>query len=136
MESRFFWGLVRLKLQNVFVSRRVAPPPRHNKKSLPLGIMIVSIFRPRNTNSFRVSVNIAASSKVTFSLIYQELLQRKLGSYEHVIHVDPGQVVRDLQIEVNIDESRPITFLRVPHLRHELLNSIESQSKHGFDDNL
>ena len=74
-------------------------------------------FRSRDSNIFKVAVNVAARSKIDFNLTYQELLQRRFGVYEHVINIDPGQVVRDLQVEVYIRESREITLLRVPPIR-------------------
>ncbi|XP_013407760.1 inter-alpha-trypsin inhibitor heavy chain H3 isoform X2 [Lingula anatina] len=73
--------------------------------------------KPRETNRFKVAVNVAAQSKITFNITFQELLQRKLGLYEHVINVNPGQVVRDLKVDVYIHESREITVLKVPPLR-------------------
>ena len=66
---------------------------------------------------FRVAVNVAARSKIDFNLTYQELLQRRFGVYEHVINIDPGQVVRDLKVDVYIRESRDIISLRVPPIR-------------------
>ena len=73
-----------------------------------------------------MSVNVAAEKKVNFELVYQEVLQRRLGYYEHVINIDPGQVVPDLQVEVHINESRNIRDLFVPAIRkrneHLLLN--------------
>ena len=73
-----------------------------------------------------MSVNVAAEKKVKFELVYQEVLQRRLGYYEHVINIDPGQVVPDLQVEVHINESRNIRDLFVPAIRkrneHLLLN--------------
>ena len=45
-----------------------------------------------------VEVNVAAGSKVTFNLSYQELLLRKLGIYQHKIYIDPGQPIEDLQV--------------------------------------
>ena len=83
--------------------------------------------RPRNTNKFNVAVNVAAQSKVTFELLYQELLERRLGIYEHVININPGQVVRDMQITVNIHESREITLLKVPPIRKEISNEIQEK---------
>ena len=71
-----------------------------------------------------MSINIAAHSEITFRLLYEELLQRRLGMYEHVIHVDHGQPVDDFVIDVNIHESREITYLRVPPLRNDLLNTL------------
>lgn len=39
-----------------------------------------------------MSVNVEAESKVTFNLTYEQLLTRKLGVYENIINVQPGQV--------------------------------------------
>ena len=48
-----------------------------------------SVTRP---NTFRVAVNVAAYSTVTFDLVYQELLRRRYGIIEYSINIDPGQV--------------------------------------------
>lgn len=73
--------------------------------------------KPRDTNRFLVTINVAAHSEVKFDLRYQELLQRRLGFYEHPIYVDPGQPVNNVSIEVFIQESKKITFIHVPPLR-------------------
>ncbi|EDL24768.1 inter alpha-trypsin inhibitor, heavy chain 4, isoform CRA_a [Mus musculus] len=51
----------------------------------------------RQTEKFEVSVNVAPGSKITFELIYQELLQRRLGMYELLLKVRPQQLVKHLQ---------------------------------------
>jgi hypothetical protein len=56
------------------------------------------IFSARDSNKFTVSVNIEAESKVTFNLTYEQLLTRKLGVYENVINVQPGQVNKNDKI--------------------------------------
>ena len=76
--------------------------------------------RSRDSNIFKVAVNVAAQSKIDFNLTYQELLQRRFGVYEHVINIDPGQVVRDLKVDVYIRESREITLVRVPPIRKSI----------------
>lgn len=48
--------------------------------------------------TFTVSVNIAPNSSVTFVLIYEELLQRKLGSYEILTRVQIKEPVQDFQV--------------------------------------
>nr|XP_018667021.1 inter-alpha-trypsin inhibitor heavy chain H4 isoform X2 [Ciona intestinalis] len=63
----------------------------------------------REAQTFDVSVNVAAGSSVTFTLEYQELLKRKLSRYHHVIYADPGQVVGDFKIEVEITEPTGLT---------------------------
>jgi hypothetical protein len=78
-------------------------------------------FRPRETNKFQIQVNVAAKEKVKFELTYRELLRRKNGLYDHVIYVNPGQVVDDLKINVLIRESRKITTIRTPPIKDVLL---------------
>ncbi|CAG2189689.1 unnamed protein product [Mytilus edulis] len=85
--------------------------------------------KPRHTNRFSVDVNIAAESKVTFNLTYQELLERVYEQYEHIIYVDPGQIVEDFKIDVYIHESRDITKVSVPPLRNDIiLGTIEEKN--------
>ncbi|XP_032893207.1 inter-alpha-trypsin inhibitor heavy chain H3-like isoform X2 [Amblyraja radiata] len=65
----------------------------------------------RKTEIFTVSVNVAPTKKVLFELIYEELLQRKLGKYEMVIKVKPMQLVNHFQIDAHIFEPKGIAFL-------------------------
>ncbi|XP_039627081.1 inter-alpha-trypsin inhibitor heavy chain H3-like [Polypterus senegalus] len=60
---------------------------------------------------FTVSVNVAAFSKVTFELTYEELLKRHKGHYEMLIRVKPNQVVNHFEINVDIYEPQGIHFL-------------------------
>lgn len=46
----------------------------------------------RDSDIFKASVNVEAEMKVTFNLTYEQLLTRRLETYEHVINVQPGQV--------------------------------------------
>lgn len=45
-----------------------------------------------------MSVSIAAASKVTFELTYEELLKRQLGKFELLIKVRPKQLVKHFQV--------------------------------------
>nr|XP_009940778.1 PREDICTED: inter-alpha-trypsin inhibitor heavy chain H4 [Opisthocomus hoazin] len=65
----------------------------------------------RKLEQFHVSVSIAATSKVTFELAYEELLKRQLGKYELLIKVRPKQIVKHFQIDVHIFEPQGIRFL-------------------------
>uniref|UniRef100_A0A674HHS6 Inter-alpha-trypsin inhibitor heavy chain 4 n=1 Tax=Taeniopygia guttata TaxID=59729 RepID=A0A674HHS6_TAEGU len=65
----------------------------------------------RKLEQFHVSVSIAAASKVTFQLSYEELLKRQLGKYELLIKVRPKQLVKHFQIDVHIFEPQGIHFL-------------------------
>ncbi|XP_052059424.1 inter-alpha-trypsin inhibitor heavy chain H3-like [Mytilus californianus] len=71
---------------------------------------------PRTSNKFNILVNVEKNALVVFKLKYQELLRRTLGSYHHVIYVDPGQIVEDFRIKVSISESREIIDLTIPPL--------------------
>nr|XP_009510920.1 PREDICTED: inter-alpha-trypsin inhibitor heavy chain H4 [Phalacrocorax carbo] len=65
----------------------------------------------RKLEQFHVSVSIAATSKVTFELMYEELLKRQLGKFELLIKVRPKQLVKQFQIDVHIFEPQGICFL-------------------------
>ncbi|MFT7801534.1 inter-alpha-trypsin inhibitor heavy chain H3 [Arapaima gigas] len=65
----------------------------------------------RKMEKFSVSVNIAAQSDVTFTLTYEELLQRRLGEYELMIRVKPKQLVQKFEIVADIYEPQGIAFL-------------------------
>ncbi|XP_066051631.1 inter-alpha-trypsin inhibitor heavy chain H4 [Chamaea fasciata] len=65
----------------------------------------------RKLEQFHVSVSIAAASKATFELTYEELLKRQLGKYELLIKVQPKQLVKHFQIDVHIFEPQGIHFL-------------------------
>ncbi|XP_072731975.1 inter-alpha-trypsin inhibitor heavy chain H4-like [Ciconia boyciana] len=65
----------------------------------------------RKLEQFHVSVSVAAASKVTFELAYEELLKRQLGKFELLIKVRPKQLVKHFQIDVHIFEPQGIRFL-------------------------
>ncbi|MBN3311838.1 ITIH3 inhibitor, partial [Atractosteus spatula] len=65
----------------------------------------------RKMEKFSVSVNIAAASKVTFELTYEELLKRNLGKYELLIRVRPKQLVQHFEIMAELYEPQGIAFL-------------------------
>lgn len=65
----------------------------------------------RKLEKFTVSVNIAAGSKVTFELIYEELLKRHKGKYEMYLKVKPKQLIKHFEIEADIFEPQGISAL-------------------------
>ncbi|XP_056128457.1 inter-alpha-trypsin inhibitor heavy chain H3-like [Rhinichthys klamathensis goyatoka] len=67
----------------------------------------------RTLEDFKTSVTVAAFSKVTFELTYEELLKRRLGKYELLINAQPMQPVADFKIDVHIQEKPGISFLEV-----------------------
>ncbi|XP_050513789.1 inter-alpha-trypsin inhibitor heavy chain H4-like isoform X2 [Diabrotica virgifera virgifera] len=84
------------------------------KKGLSAGHVAVSA---RDSNKFTVSINVEPQSKASFQLTYEELLERKNNQYELVLNIHPGQIVRDMNIEVVLNESRPLKFVKTPSLR-------------------
>jgi len=84
----------------------------------------------RDANVFTVTANIEPGAKVIFKLMYEELLERKSGKYQHFINIDPQQLVDDMKIEVFINESLPISSISVP----ELIQSNEIDFI-GFEEN-
>ncbi|KAJ9587862.1 hypothetical protein L9F63_018696, partial [Diploptera punctata] len=81
----------------------------------------------RDSNRFQVSVNVEPNKKVTFNLTYEELLVRRLNTYRDVINLDPGQIVPDFSVIVNIEESNNITSLKVPALK--VTNEIDTNTQ-------
>uniref|UniRef100_A0A673B3M3 Inter-alpha-trypsin inhibitor heavy chain H3 n=1 Tax=Sphaeramia orbicularis TaxID=375764 RepID=A0A673B3M3_9TELE len=81
----------------------------------------------RKMEKFSVSVNIAAQSNVTFTLTYEELLQRKLGHYEIQTRVKPKQLVEEFKIVTNIYEPQGISYVdaHATFLSNELLPLVE-----------
>ncbi|XP_015350673.1 inter-alpha-trypsin inhibitor heavy chain H5 isoform X1 [Marmota marmota marmota] len=84
----------------------------------------------KGADTFRASLVIPSKDKAIFLLSYEELLQRRLGKYEHVISVRPQQLVGRLNVEVNVLERSGITSLEVPPLH----NSRQKGSGRGEDD--
>uniref|UniRef100_F6PM26 Inter-alpha-trypsin inhibitor heavy chain family member 6 n=1 Tax=Ornithorhynchus anatinus TaxID=9258 RepID=F6PM26_ORNAN len=73
--------------------------------------------KDRETEKFRVSTSVEAGGTVTFTLSYEELLQRHLGKYQHAVSVRPQQVVKNLSVEVTISERTGIDYIHVLPLR-------------------
>ncbi|KAI4895387.1 hypothetical protein NFI96_024121 [Prochilodus magdalenae] len=65
--------------------------------------------------TFKTEVHVPAGSKVEFELHYQEMMQRKLGLYTHNLHIQPGRLVPQLQVDVYIYEPRGIKFVQTPN---------------------
>ncbi|XP_008942939.1 PREDICTED: inter-alpha-trypsin inhibitor heavy chain H4-like, partial [Merops nubicus] len=83
---------------------------------------------------FHVSVSVAAASKVTFELTYEELLKRQLGKFELLVKVQPQQLVKHFQIDVHIFEPQGIRLLETEStfLTNELteaLTKVQSETK-------
>ncbi len=71
----------------------------------------------RDMEIFTISVNVASMSTAQFSLSFIGLLQRELGTYNHIISIRPGQPVPKLTANINVYESETFTSFTViePH---------------------
>ncbi|XP_003473567.3 inter-alpha-trypsin inhibitor heavy chain H5 [Cavia porcellus] len=82
------------------------------------------------TDTFRATLVIPSKGKAAFLLSYEELLQRRLGKYEHVVSVRPQQLVGRLTVDVTVLERSGIVGLEVLPLR----NSRQKGSARAEDD--
>lgn len=87
----------------------------------------------RKLEKFTVSVNVAAGSKVTFELTYEELLKRHKGRYEMYLKVQPKQLVRHFEIDAHIFEPQGISMLdaEASFITNDLLGSALTKSFSG-----
>ncbi|XP_027899758.1 inter-alpha-trypsin inhibitor heavy chain H5 [Xiphophorus couchianus] len=72
---------------------------------------------------FRTTVSIPGRNQAVFLLMYEELLQRRLGSYELVTSLRPLQLVSRLSLDVTIVDHAPIVDLEVLPLRSEKITA-------------
>ncbi|XP_053083116.1 inter-alpha-trypsin inhibitor heavy chain H3-like isoform X2 [Pangasianodon hypophthalmus] len=92
----------------------------------------------RTLEEFKTSVTVAALSKVTFELTYEELLKRRLGKYELQINAQPMQPVADFKIDVYINEHPGISFLEVngglksQELSSAVISTLASSTKEAW----
>ncbi|XP_037366480.1 inter-alpha-trypsin inhibitor heavy chain H2 [Talpa occidentalis] len=70
--------------------------------------------RALDMENFKTEVNVLPGAKVQFELHYQEVKWRKLGSYEHRLHLQPGRLAKHLEVDVWIIEPQGIKYLHVP----------------------
>ena len=79
--------------------------------------------------NFKISINLEPGAQADFTLIYEELLVRRLGSYKLVVNVNPGQIIEDLRVFVGIDETRPIEFVDASDIESSDLISLPGKRK-------
>ncbi|XP_034019042.1 inter-alpha-trypsin inhibitor heavy chain H5 [Thalassophryne amazonica] len=72
---------------------------------------------------FRMAVSIPGRNRALFLLTYEELLQRRLGRYQHVTSLRPLHLVSRLSLDVTIIDHALITHLEVLPLRNGRTNS-------------
>ncbi|KAM5313918.1 inter-alpha-trypsin inhibitor heavy chain H3 [Glossophaga mutica] len=87
----------------------------------------------RKLEKFTVSVNVAAGSKVTFELTYEELLKRHKGKYEMYLKIQPKQLVKHFEIQADIFEPQGISTLdaEASFITNDVLGSALTKSFSG-----
>ncbi|XP_019898569.2 inter-alpha-trypsin inhibitor heavy chain H5 isoform X2 [Esox lucius] len=80
---------------------------------------------------FRMVANIPGRNRGVFMLTYEELLQRRLGRYEHVTSLRPMQLVSRLRVDVTIVDHSTITYLEVLPLRNGKSNGLVTNGANG-----
>lgn len=50
--------------------------------------------------TFKTEVHVPPGSNIEFELHYQEMMQRKLGFYEHWLYLQPGRLVPQFQARI------------------------------------
>lgn len=78
---------------------------------------------------FRMSVKIPGRNRAIFLLTYEELLQRRLGYYQHVTSVRPMQLVSKLSVAITIVEHSRIKYLEVLPLRKSKTSGSRNSSR-------
>jgi len=86
------------------------------------------VFKKNDANEFSITTNIEAGSRATFYLDYEEFLERNDNKYQHNIMISDTDV-EDLQVEVHISESLPLTNVYVPEIIKD--NEIDSVLNSG-----
>ena len=81
---------------------------------------------------FRMAVNIPGRNRAIFLLMYEELLQRRLGRYEHITSLRPLQLVSRLSLDVTITDHSSIRDLKVLPLRNGKSSGAASSKTPGL----
>ncbi|XP_056878996.1 inter-alpha-trypsin inhibitor heavy chain H2 [Takifugu flavidus] len=82
--------------------------------------------------TFKTEVHVPPGSNIEFELHYQEMMSRKLGMYEHTLHLQPGRLVPHFQVDIYIFEPNGISMIQTPHtLGKQFIDIIKvTQTKH------
>ncbi|XP_039375604.1 inter-alpha-trypsin inhibitor heavy chain H2 isoform X1 [Mauremys reevesii] len=79
--------------------------------------------------NFKAELNVPGGMKVQFEIHYQEMMRRKLGSYEYVIPLQPGRLAKHLEVDVRIIEPQGLRYVHVPNSLGDHFAGITTISK-------
>ncbi|XP_033120412.1 inter-alpha-trypsin inhibitor heavy chain H3-like [Anneissia japonica] len=85
-----------------------------------------------DVNIFSVSVTVAKKNFVTFELVYQEMLTRKKGYFEHITSIRPGQIVKSMHLQVAIIETQGLKEVNTSWWKEQANG--EKITKHGIGE--
>ncbi|XP_042367093.1 inter-alpha-trypsin inhibitor heavy chain H2 [Plectropomus leopardus] len=68
----------------------------------------------QDLETFKTEVHVPPGSNIEFELHYQEMMQRRLGFYEHSLYLQPGRLVPQFQVDVYIFEPKGISMVQTP----------------------
>ncbi|XP_066450770.1 inter-alpha-trypsin inhibitor heavy chain H3-like isoform X2 [Eleutherodactylus coqui] len=110
VSSRFARTFITTVIQNVINSSQEAI----FEMELPKTAFITNftISSGRTMENFKISANVGPLCTATFKLVYEELLKRRLGSYEFYLRIRPKELVENFHISVDITEPQGISFLK------------------------
>ncbi|XP_063073765.1 inter-alpha-trypsin inhibitor heavy chain H2 [Engraulis encrasicolus] len=83
----------------------------------------------QDMETFKTEVHVPPGSKVEFELHYQEMMQRKLGVYQHTLHLQPGRLVPHLQVDVYIFEPKGVSMVETPNTLGEHFHGLTTVTK-------
>ncbi|KAM4569507.1 inter-alpha-trypsin inhibitor heavy chain H2 [Odontesthes bonariensis] len=69
----------------------------------------------QDLETFKTEVHVPPGSNIEFELHYQEMMLRRLGSYEHSLFLQPGRLVPQFQVDVYIYEPKGISMVQTPN---------------------
>ena len=72
------------------------------------------VFNSRSANIFTVRSKVKASESITFTLTYDELLQKRFGAYEQTLHTDYDRLkgAETYDVIVTVTETQNIVMLK------------------------
>ncbi|XP_007574610.1 inter-alpha-trypsin inhibitor heavy chain H2 [Poecilia formosa] len=80
----------------------------------------------QDLETFTTEVHVPPGSSVAFELHYQEMMERRLGVYQHNLFLQPGRPVPHFQVDVYIYEPKGISKLETPNtLGERFVNLIQ-----------
>uniref|UniRef100_A0A3P9PXZ4 VIT domain-containing protein n=1 Tax=Poecilia reticulata TaxID=8081 RepID=A0A3P9PXZ4_POERE len=80
----------------------------------------------QDLETFTTEVHVPPGSSVAFELHYQEMMERRLGVYQHNLFLQPGRPVPHFQVDVYIYEPKGISKLETPNtLGERFVNVIQ-----------